>query len=237
MLSCLLHTPPTGTWPATQACALTGIRTHDLLVCGTMMSNLLAHTGQGPSCSFLSILLWTNNTQNNKCPLPPHLPGDISAKEDIGPSIPRKGPRRGGSWFAPCWLSVSPGNSPTPSPPGMQTVWPLDTAGNAVGLQGFSISPHISYTRSSVHAVTDGNTCPVRSGLADVCCSSWLPLRVRCHFSPGRTGSLPAAGRGHGPQWPTGTPAHGLGSTPARERASKDLRFGERPRTGGGESR
>ena len=36
----------TGTWPATQACALTKNQTGDLSVCGTV-SNPLSHTSQG----------------------------------------------------------------------------------------------------------------------------------------------------------------------------------------------
>ena len=42
------HTPPTGTWPVTQACALTGNQTSDILVCRTML-NPLSHTSQGSS--------------------------------------------------------------------------------------------------------------------------------------------------------------------------------------------
>ena len=38
--------PPLGTWPATQARALTGNGTSDLPVCGTML-HPLGHTGQG----------------------------------------------------------------------------------------------------------------------------------------------------------------------------------------------
>ena len=39
------HTPPNGTWPATQACALTGIRTGNLSVCRPGL-NPLSHTHQ-----------------------------------------------------------------------------------------------------------------------------------------------------------------------------------------------
>ena len=46
LIGCLLHTPQLGTGPATQACALTGNRTSDLLLCGTVL-NQLSHTGQG----------------------------------------------------------------------------------------------------------------------------------------------------------------------------------------------
>ena len=38
--------PPLGTWPATQACALTGNRTSDLSVCRLAL-NPLSHTSQG----------------------------------------------------------------------------------------------------------------------------------------------------------------------------------------------
>ena len=41
----LVH-PVLGTWPATQACALTGIRTSDALVCRPAL-NPLSHTSQG----------------------------------------------------------------------------------------------------------------------------------------------------------------------------------------------
>ena len=40
------HTLPLGTWPATQACALTGNRTGNLLVCSLAL-NLLSHTSHG----------------------------------------------------------------------------------------------------------------------------------------------------------------------------------------------
>ena len=39
------HAPPTGTWPATQACALTGNPTGDPLVCRPALSPL-SHTSQ-----------------------------------------------------------------------------------------------------------------------------------------------------------------------------------------------
>ena len=38
--------PPPGTWPATQACALTGNRTSDPLICRPAF-NPLSHTSQG----------------------------------------------------------------------------------------------------------------------------------------------------------------------------------------------
>ena len=41
-----LACPTGGTWPATQACALTGNRTSDPLVCRRELS-LLSHTSQG----------------------------------------------------------------------------------------------------------------------------------------------------------------------------------------------
>ena len=46
-IGCLLFMPRQGTAPATQACALTGNQTGDLLPCGTM-TNELSHTSQGP---------------------------------------------------------------------------------------------------------------------------------------------------------------------------------------------
>ena len=45
--------PQPGTWPTTQACALTGNRTHDLPVCRLAL-NPLSHTSQGqcfPRCA------------------------------------------------------------------------------------------------------------------------------------------------------------------------------------------
>ena len=47
-----------GTWPATQACALTGNQTDDLLVCSLVL-NPLNHTSQGYVSTFknLSIIL------------------------------------------------------------------------------------------------------------------------------------------------------------------------------------
>ena len=46
-MDCLpLAHPKLGTWPAVQACALTGNRTGDVLFCGTIPSQL-GHTGQG----------------------------------------------------------------------------------------------------------------------------------------------------------------------------------------------
>ena len=43
--------PKWGTKPATQACALTGDLSGDLLLCGTM-PNQLSQTGQGPHVGF-----------------------------------------------------------------------------------------------------------------------------------------------------------------------------------------
>ena len=50
--------PPAGIWPATQACALTGNQTDDLLVCSLVL-NPLNHTSQGYVSTFknLSIIL------------------------------------------------------------------------------------------------------------------------------------------------------------------------------------
>ena len=44
-ISCLSYAPHLGTEPATQACALTGNQTSDLLLCQTM-ANQPSHTGQ-----------------------------------------------------------------------------------------------------------------------------------------------------------------------------------------------
>ena len=46
MCGCLSHTPLLGTWPATQACALTGNRTSDPLVRRPVL-NPLSHSSQG----------------------------------------------------------------------------------------------------------------------------------------------------------------------------------------------
>ena len=51
-IGCLLQAPIPGIKPTTQACALTGSRTYDQLVC-RMMPNQLSHTSQG--CSFLHV--------------------------------------------------------------------------------------------------------------------------------------------------------------------------------------
>ena len=45
-IGCLSHAPNWGTWPATQACALTGNQTCDLLVLRLALSPL-SHTSQG----------------------------------------------------------------------------------------------------------------------------------------------------------------------------------------------
>ena len=50
----LVH-PVLGTWPATQACALTGNQTSVPLVCRPAL-NLLSHTSQGWSCVLFPIL-------------------------------------------------------------------------------------------------------------------------------------------------------------------------------------
>ena len=54
MCGCLLHAPNWGPGLATQACALTGNRTGDLLVCG-MMHNPLSHTSQGENKYILRV--------------------------------------------------------------------------------------------------------------------------------------------------------------------------------------
>ena len=51
MCGCLSCAPLLGTWPATQACALTGNRTRDPLVCRWAL-NPLSHTSQGTSLKF-----------------------------------------------------------------------------------------------------------------------------------------------------------------------------------------
>ena len=52
-----LTRPLLGTWPATQACALTGNRTSDPLVCRPAL-NPLSHTSQG-KIMFLTASSWT----------------------------------------------------------------------------------------------------------------------------------------------------------------------------------
>ena len=51
MCGCLLHDPYWGTWPATQACALTGNRTSDPLLHSPAF-NPLSHTSQEKECVF-----------------------------------------------------------------------------------------------------------------------------------------------------------------------------------------
>ena len=46
MCGCLSHAPLLGTWPATQACALTGNQTYNPLVHRPAL-NPLSHTSQG----------------------------------------------------------------------------------------------------------------------------------------------------------------------------------------------
>ena len=52
MVSCLSHTPPLGTWPATQACALAGSGTGNLSFHRPAL-NPLSHTSQGGKHFFL----------------------------------------------------------------------------------------------------------------------------------------------------------------------------------------
>ena len=54
--SCVPPPPPLGTWPATQACALTGNQTGDPLV-RRLALNQLSHTSQSAAHSFLRVLL------------------------------------------------------------------------------------------------------------------------------------------------------------------------------------
>ena len=51
--------PLLGTWPATQACALTGNRTSDPLV-RRLAFNPLSHTSQGKYCAYKTKLIITN---------------------------------------------------------------------------------------------------------------------------------------------------------------------------------
>ena len=50
-IGCPSHTPPTGTWLATQACALTGNQISDFLV-HRLMLNPRSHVSQGGSYIF-----------------------------------------------------------------------------------------------------------------------------------------------------------------------------------------
>ena len=52
----LLTCPQLGTWPAAQACALTGDQTRNLLICRLVL-NPLSHTSQG-SASILSFRIY-----------------------------------------------------------------------------------------------------------------------------------------------------------------------------------
>ena len=65
MCGCLLHTWLQGTWPAIQACVLTGNQTSDSLVCRLLL-NPLSHTSQGVVSHFYAARM----TQNNLIPLP-----------------------------------------------------------------------------------------------------------------------------------------------------------------------
>ena len=49
--------PQPGTWPTTQACALTGNRTSDLSVCRPVL-NPVSHTSQGSNYNFNTRLTW-----------------------------------------------------------------------------------------------------------------------------------------------------------------------------------
>ena len=60
-VGCLSHTPKPGTRPATQACALIGNRTSDLLLC-EMTPNQMSHAGQSSIIGFyLEIFLVTHS--------------------------------------------------------------------------------------------------------------------------------------------------------------------------------
>ena len=64
-------TPPTGYLAATQACALTGNRTSDPLVCRLAL-NPLSHTSQGQSLPFCSLNIFFPHLVTT--PSPPSLP-------------------------------------------------------------------------------------------------------------------------------------------------------------------
>ena len=53
MCGCLLHAPPLGTWPTTQACALPGSQTSDPLVLRPVL-NPPSHTSQGRNLHILN---------------------------------------------------------------------------------------------------------------------------------------------------------------------------------------
>ena len=52
-----LACPLLGTWPTTQACALTGTRTHNALVCRLVL-NPLSHTSQGVVFLFVCLFVF-----------------------------------------------------------------------------------------------------------------------------------------------------------------------------------
>ena len=58
-----LTRPILGTWPATQACALTGNRTSNPLVCRPVL-NPLGHTSQGPVFIFIDAATLLSNYQH-----------------------------------------------------------------------------------------------------------------------------------------------------------------------------
>ena len=59
-IDCLWHAPSRGTWPSTQACALTGNWTSDLLVC-SMTLIPLSHTSQ--SNNWCLLITWKKCTR------------------------------------------------------------------------------------------------------------------------------------------------------------------------------
>ena len=65
--------PQLGTWPITQACALTGNQTGDLSVC-RMMPTLLSHTSQG-QCQLLSPIVLRPCLSFTSPPVHLHLRG------------------------------------------------------------------------------------------------------------------------------------------------------------------
>ena len=57
MIDSLSPTPKLGTWPATQACALAGNRTRDILVCGPVLDPL-SHTSHGILWLLDPVFIW-----------------------------------------------------------------------------------------------------------------------------------------------------------------------------------
>ena len=92
----LLTCPELRTWPATQACALTGNRNSDLSVCGPAL-NLLSHTSQGWK-DFLFFQRQGKRRRKREI----SMCGCLSRALCRGPSLQ---PRHVPLWFA-VWCSV-----------------------------------------------------------------------------------------------------------------------------------